>query len=137
MTTREGSNAKLVRYGYDALNRRDPERVLELLAPGAEFRFRAPGGGEEVLRGAEELGRFYDALFEIFDLVHLECRTITGSDDTVHAVGAVSLRARSTRQSTHANFRHTYRFRDGVIASAVFEGPVNPLELMRATDQPR
>jgi ketosteroid isomerase-like protein len=131
-TSTEGANTELVRSGYAALNRRDPVAVLRLLATGAEFRFRPPGEGEEVVRGADELARFYDALFEIFDLVSLECREIEARGDTVHVEGTVTLRVRVSRQSTHASFRHTYTLRDGEVRSAVFEDPVNPLELMRA-----
>lgn len=126
------SNADLVRYGYEALNRREPERILELMAPSARYRFRPPGGGEETLAGVEALREFYAALYQIFDLVQLDCREVETSGDTVHVSGSVTLRARESRQSTHASFRHTYTMRNGYMVSATFEDPVNPLELMRA-----
>jgi ketosteroid isomerase-like protein len=131
-TSKEGRNAELVRSGYEALNRRDPGRILELMAPGAELRFRPPGAEEETLRGTEELASFYDALYQVFDHVHLECGDLEEGGATVHVRGTVTLRVRDTQQSTHASFRHTYKLRDGAVVSATFEDPVNPLELMRA-----
>ena len=134
-TSTEDSNAELVRYGYQALNRREPELILGLMAPSAQFRFRTPDGGEEILRGVDRLREFYAALFELFDLAQLDCRELDGCGDLVHVRGTVALRLRETRQATRASFRHTYHLRNGYLISATFEDPVNPLELMRAASE--
>jgi ketosteroid isomerase-like protein len=121
----------LVRSGYAALNDRNPAGVLALLAPGAEFKFCPPAGRAEVLRGASALKEFYDSLYRVFDLVNLDCREVSAEGDHVHVHGTVTLRVAESGQSTLASFRHTYRVRDGAVQAAVFEDPVNPLELMR------
>ena len=136
MRERQGKSesAEVVRAGYAALNRRDLRGVLGQLGRDCVFRFRTPGGDDDVLRGRVELERFYDALLRFFDRVHLVQRELDADGDTVHVRGTVTLRVRGNEHGSQSSFRHTYRVQNGVVVSGDLDDPVNPLELMRLAE---
>jgi uncharacterized protein len=105
-------NVEVVRWGYEAWNRRDFDRLLELADPEIEWSFAGvrPPGADAVYHGHEGVRRFWDTFIEPWEQITVEIEELRDSGDIVaaivrfRAVGRDGLRV-------DAPFAHVFTFR--------------------------
>ena len=86
-------NVEVIRRGFDALNRRDIETVLELCDPRIELTPFLVGGVEQTTyRGRDGYRRWFEQQFETYDDVSFELHDIRAVGDRVVALFTMRVR---------------------------------------------
>jgi ketosteroid isomerase-like protein len=121
----------MVRWAYEAWNRRDFDRILELADPEIEWTFapsfpRLPGA-DAVYHGPEGVRRFWDTFIEPWDQLNVEVHELRGSGDTVVALIRFQAVAHGLEVDQHD--AHVFTFRGSrVIRFEAFPDPKEALE---------
>lgn len=108
---------QLLADGYDAFNRRDTDRLRELMVADFQWNEASEVPGRKVCRSADEFASYtegFDQLWEEFSFEVLDLEPGAGEAVIAHVRGRGKGKA-----STHAfelTIHHVWRFRDGRVA---------------------
>jgi uncharacterized protein len=110
-------NVETLRRGFEAFNRGDIDRVLDVVGPDAEW---APGilplMGGKVIRGEDALRRFFtQELWEAFDEFRAEPLSFEDLGDSVLAPTRYIAHGERSGLEIEQTFFSVYTFRDGKI----------------------
>jgi ketosteroid isomerase-like protein len=124
-------NIERARTGFQALNRRDINALLELLHPDIELRPSLVGGIEQtVFRGREGYRHWFEATWETYDDVWLEPHSFRSVGDQVVVVYTTRVRAKRSGIELEAPGATVLTFRDGLLVRQI--GYQHPEEALKA-----
>jgi uncharacterized protein len=125
-------NVEIMRWGYEAWNRRDFDQILELADPEIEWTF-AEGfmplpGADAVYHGHEGVRRFWETFIDPWEQIAIEVEELRDSGDRV--VAFIRFRAVARDGLTvDAPFAHVITFRESrVIRFEAFDDRAQALE---------
>ena len=106
---------EIVQRGIEAFNRRDIDALDDLMTPDFEFITAMAGIENEIVRGREGVGRYFESLddaWEEFVLVPGEFRDL---GDSVLMLGRIEGRGRGSGVQVETPDGVIYDFRDGKV----------------------
>jgi uncharacterized protein len=110
------SSVEVVRAVVAAFNRGDFTAALEMLTDDVEFDWSRRMLDAEIVRGREEVRRFLEGAWEIFDEIHIPDDELTDLGETVLLVGAARFRGRASGLDVEASAANLWTVRDGKVA---------------------
>jgi ketosteroid isomerase-like protein len=115
-------NVEIVRKGIEAWNQHDADLWLSYAAPDIEWAPAGPAAVERtVYRGHDEVASGFAAIWEAWDVFHLEEGQIRDLGDSVLWLGRVKMRGSASHIPLDQEFAVHTRLRDGqVIAVRTF-----------------
>lgn len=111
------THEKLLAAGYDAFNRRDSERLRELMVPEFEWHEAEEVPGRKICRSADEFLAYmegFDRLWEEFSFKLLDLTP--GRSGAIVATVRGRGRGKATEDDFELEISHVWRFRDGHVA---------------------
>jgi ketosteroid isomerase-like protein len=116
-TMSEQQNLDIVRRGYEAFGRGDIDALLALFDQQIEW--RTPGPAEVptagTRRGLQQVGQFFAAVVQTFDIQRFEPRTFIADGDRVVVLGSETARVRATGTPLELSWAHAFTLRDGKV----------------------
>jgi ketosteroid isomerase-like protein len=110
------TNVEIVQRSLDAYNRRDLDGLREVSDPALEVDWSASRGLEAgVYRGLEEVLRFYQTFFEMFEKVEIEPEPFIETGNAVVVPNTAHMRGRDGIE-TVARSALVFELRSGLIA---------------------
>ena len=107
---------EVIRRGYEAFNRRDPNAILEDMHPDFELDFSASRGPERgVYPGKDGMTRLWKRYWEAFESVSIEVEEMIDADDQVIAIVRARGRGRGSGIEIDARGPHVWSFREGKV----------------------
>ena len=111
-------NVEIVRKGIEAWNRHDADLWLSYAAPGVEWAPAGPAAVERtVYRGHDEVASGFAAIWETWDLFHLEEGQIRDLGDSVLWLGRVRMQGSASHIDLDQEFAVHTRLQDGLVTS--------------------
>jgi ketosteroid isomerase-like protein len=120
LSTSMGTNAELLRAGYEAWNRDDCDAWLELLDPAIEIRTSGVFPDlAAVYRGHRRASKFWRQMHEPWEVFRIDVEDMDEAGDWVAA--AIRFRARGVDSGVEVDMRfgHAIRVRDGLAVEFV------------------
>jgi uncharacterized protein len=108
------SDAERVRASYDALNRGDVPRALEVLAPRAEWHESEALPDTGTYIGREAIGEFLDRFLESWERFQQEVEDVVEEGDRVVVLIHLSARGKGSGAEVDARYAHLWTLRDGL-----------------------
>ena len=111
-------NLEAFRRGVDAYNRRDAERLLEVLDPAIEWHpalLVMLGGEATVYRGHEGVREMLRDVDDTLAEIHAEFSEIRDPDDQVVAIGRIRTRGKASGAVTESPLGYVADFRNGKV----------------------
>lgn len=115
----EQDNLDVIRRGYDAYGRGDIETLLglfdeqiEWVTPGPP---ELPSSGRR--RGHKEVGEFFAAVNEVFDIQRFEPKEFIAQGDRVIVLGDETATIRATGKVLDSNWVHSFTLKNGRVVA--------------------
>jgi uncharacterized protein len=113
----ERENTRIVQQAYQCVAAGDIPSFLNLLAGDVEWELpemkNVPFAGK--WQGSEEVGQFFNKVFEVQDVVEFEPEEFIAQGDKVVALGRFSMRIKSTGRHFDSAWAHVWTVRAGKI----------------------
>jgi ketosteroid isomerase-like protein len=111
------ANEKVLAEGYDAFNRRDGERLRELMVEDFHWNEAEEVPGRKVCRSAEEFAAYMEGFGRLWDEFSFEVEELThGTGDAIVARVRGRGRGRASPDAFELTIHHVWRFREGHVA---------------------
>ena len=115
----EQDNLDVIRRGYDAFGHGDIETLLGLFDEQIEW--VTPGPPELATsgrrRGRKEVGEFFAAVSEAFDIQRFEPREFIAQGDRVIVLGDETATVRATGKALDSSWVHSFTLKDGRVVA--------------------
>ena len=123
-------NVELARRGFEAINRRDIETVLELCDPAIELRPSLVGGVEQTtFVGREGYRKWFEQQFETYDYVSFEPHDIRAVGDQVVALYTTRIRGAQSGLELESPGATVFTIKAGRVVKQVgFQNQTDALE---------
>ena len=109
-------NVEIVREGIEAWNQHDADLWLRNAAPDVEWMPAGPAAVElTVYRGHDEVASGFAAVFQTWDVFHLEEAQIRDLGDSVLWLGRVKMRGSASQIDLDQEFAVHTRLQDGQV----------------------
>jgi ketosteroid isomerase-like protein len=130
-------NVEVVRKGIEAWNQHDGDLWLSYAAPDVEWMPAGPAAVEStVYRGHDEVAGGFNAIWQTWEVFHLEETEIRDLGDSVLWLGHVKIRGSASHIDLDQEFAFHTRLQDGqVIAVRSFLGWREALEAVGLSEQ--
>src|SRR6266566_7411502 len=107
-------NVEIMRKGMDAWNQHDAALWLSYAAPDVEWMPAGPAAVERtVYRGHDEVASGFAAIWETWDVFHLEEGQVRDLGDSVLWLGRVKMRGSASHVELDQEFAAHWMLRDG------------------------
>jgi len=115
----EQENVDIVRRGYEAYGRGDLDSLLSLFDENIEW--ISPGPAElptaGTRRGREQVGEFFKAVNELFEVQRFEPQTFIAQGDHVVVLGEDTSRVKATGKAIDGQWAHVFTLSGGKVVS--------------------
>ena len=115
----EQQNIEIVKRGYEAFGQGDINGLLALCAENVEW--VTPGPAEMptagIRRGHEQVGKFFTALDELFEIERFEPKQFIAQGEQVVVLGDDTAKVKATGKVLTEAWAHAFTIRDGKIVA--------------------
>lgn len=128
-------NIELVRAGYDAWNRRDPDTIMARFDDSIEVVVPEQNLDAGPHRGREAVRRFLTAWIESWGESTIEAKRLVDAGDCVVAVVQMRSRGRGSGVQVDVENGHLWKIRDGkVVYARIYADPAEALAALAVSE---
>jgi ketosteroid isomerase-like protein len=124
------ADQEVIRYlehGFDCWNRRAIKEMMDMYARDAEVDLSRFLPDEDVLRGRDEIGAYYDRMWDTWSGYRWKpCEVIELGEDRYAMVARIDAEGRGSGTPVASDVTIFYELEDGLIARAAFEPGRSP-----------
>lgn len=111
------SHEEVLALGYDAFNRRDTDRLRELMVEDFRWNEAEEVPGRKVCRSADEFAAYIEGFERLWDEFSFELRELApGAGGTILATVRARGKGRASAHAFELTIHHVWRFRQGRVA---------------------